>query len=158
MPTENLSAHVAQSAASLSEELHSDTRPNGEYYTIILHKGLFISCFYLYLIRQHVPFTDVVDKYIRKRFWQCRIDFRDCDHIFFLCLDAFLRRLLLLWLIFLWNLTVNSKPQQVTVQCNWSMTVFSRMVLKGGRSGKSWSSSSGCCYSVTTKQWKVRCC
>lgn len=46
MPTENLYAHVAQSVASLSEELHSDSRPNGEYYT--WHKDILVSSFNLY--------------------------------------------------------------------------------------------------------------
>lgn len=32
MPSENLTAHVAQSAASLSKTLHCITRPYGEYY------------------------------------------------------------------------------------------------------------------------------
>lgn len=36
---------------------------------------------------------------------------------------------------------------------NWILLI--RMGLRGGSGGKSWSSSSGCCYSATRKQWKV---
>lgn len=40
MPAENPSAHVAQSSASLYEELHSGTRPYGEYHSCVLLSSL----------------------------------------------------------------------------------------------------------------------